>query len=71
LALDCAASAIAAIGAFSGLAELSELPIPASEVTTSKSAAKTASLSEIRKFLCLVIRNMIVSRVKFTDLVIG
>jgi hypothetical protein len=58
------------MGAFPELAELTELPIPASEVTTSKSAAKTASLSEIRNFLCLLIRNMIVSRVKFTDLVI-
>jgi hypothetical protein len=51
--------------------DITELPIPASELTTSKSAAKIASLSEIREFRCLVNLNIIVSRVKFTELVIG
>ena len=43
--------------------EITELPIPASEVTTSKSAAKIANLSEMRDFRCLVNLNIIVSRV--------
>jgi hypothetical protein len=43
--------------------ESTELPAPASELTTSISAAKIASLSEIRDFRFLVNRNIIVSRV--------
>jgi hypothetical protein len=43
------------------LEETPELPIPDSEVTRSSSAAKIASLFEIRDFGCVVIRNMIFS----------
>ena len=43
------------------LEEMTELPNPASEVTRSNSAAKIASLSEIRDFACLVNRNMVFS----------
>jgi hypothetical protein len=50
--------------------EITELPIPAREVTVSKRAAKTASLFETREFWCLVNLNIIVSRVEFSVLVL-
>ena len=43
------------------LEERPELPIPDSEVTRSSSAAKIASLFDIRDFACLLNRNMVFS----------
>jgi hypothetical protein len=43
------------------LEETPELPIPDSDVTRSSSAAKIASLFEIRDFGCLFNRNMVFS----------
>ena len=67
LPLDCKLSGVlsatefVANSAFPALEERLELPIPDSEVTRSSSAAKIASLFEIRDFGCLVSRNMIFS----------
>ena len=67
----CSATVFAESCRLPSLEELKELPSPVIEVTTSNSAAKTASLSEIRDLRCLVNLNIIVSRVKFSVLVIG